>query len=113
MTHNPKKYLTDMLDSCRFLLDLTAGKSMRDYQEDRMFRNAVDRDLQNIGEALRQLQSRDAAMAARITDHERIIRCRHALVHGYDSVRPDLVWDIIEMKLPALRTELEALLESS
>ena len=110
MTHDPKKYLVDMLDACRFLIDATAGKSMDDYNNDRVFRGAVERELQNIGEALRQLASRAPSVAEKITEHQRIIRLRHALVHGYDSVRPDLVWDVIESKLPVLRAELESLL---
>jgi len=110
MKHDPRKYLSDMLDACRFLLDATAGKTMQDYETDRIFRSALERELQNIGEALRQLTSHDPNTAARITEHERIIRFRHALVHGYDSVRPELVWDVIVNKLSTLRDELEAML---
>jgi uncharacterized protein with HEPN domain len=35
------------------------------------------------------------------------------LVHGYDEVKPQLVWDVVEVKLPVLRAELEALLPGS
>lgn len=111
MKHNPKKYLTDMLDACRFLLETTKGKTIRDYNTDRRFRGSVERELQNIGEGLRQLESRSPEIAGRITDHQRIIRFRHALVHGYDSVRPHLVWDVIENNLPRLGEELESLLD--
>lgn len=110
MKHNPKKYLVDMLDACRFLLEVTAGKTMQDYETDRTFRSAIERELQNIGEALRQLASHDPDTAAKISEHERIIRFRHALVHGYDSVKPELVWDIITNKLVTLRDELEGML---
>lgn len=112
MTHDPKKYLADMLDACEFLLELTSGKSIEEYNKDRTFRSAVERELQKIGEALRQLQSRDPSTAAKISEHDRIIRFRHALVHGYDSVRPDLVWDVIELKLPPLREQLKAMLDA-
>ena len=111
MKHDPRKYLLDMLDACRFLLEVTAGRTMQDYETDRPFRSAVQRELQNIGEALRQLASRDPDTAARIAEHERIIRFRHALVHGYDSVKPELVWDVIANKLSTLRNELEEMLQ--
>lgn len=110
MNHNPKKYLTDMLDACRYLLEATQGKTIREYNTDRVFRGFVERELQNIGEALRQLDSHYPEIAARITEYERIIRFRHALVHGYDSIKPQLVWDIIENKLTTLCEELEILL---
>lgn len=111
MKHNPKKYLTDMLDACRYLLEETRGKTIHDYTADRSFRGSVERELQNIGEALRQLHSREPEIAAKITDFERIIRFRHALVHGYDTLKPQLVWDVIENNLAALRKEVEVLLE--
>lgn len=110
MKHNPKKYLIDMLDACRFLLESTQGKTVRDYTTDRIFRGSVERELQDIGEALRQLESRSPDIAARISGHERIIRFRHALVHGYDSVKPQLVWDVIENNLPTPGEQLERLL---
>lgn len=110
MRHNPKKYLTDMLDACRYLLEETQEKTIHDYNADRSFRGSVERELQNIGEALRQLHSREPEIAARITDFERIIRFRHALVHGYDTLKPQLVWDVIENNLVTLRQEVEVLL---
>jgi len=100
-----------MLDACRFLVDFTAGKAIEDYRTDRPFRSAVEREFQNIGEALRQLQTCDPSVAEKLTEYQRIIRFRHALVHGYDVVKPELVWGIIEEKLPLLRDELECLLK--
>lgn len=111
MKHNPKKYLTDMLNACRYLLETTQAKTIHDYRTDRTFRGSVERELQNIGEALRQLDSRSPEIAARITEYERIIRFRHALVHGYDTLKPELVWDVIERNLPTLCNELEILLD--
>ena len=110
MKHNPKKYMTDMLDACRYLLETTQAKTIRDYNTDRTFRGSVERELQNIGEALRQLDSHSPEIAARITEYERIIRFRHALVHGYDTLKPQLVWEVIEKNLPTLCNELEILL---
>ncbi len=55
MPRDPEKYLFDMLDSCRFLLRFTAGRTLDEYTRDRGFRSAVDRELQIIGEALIQL----------------------------------------------------------
>lgn len=57
-----------------------------------------------------QLKALDPACAERIGEHERIIGLRHILVHGYDALKPDVVWYIVMEKLPALRHELEELL---
>jgi uncharacterized protein with HEPN domain len=111
MKHNPKKYLADMFDACQYLIEATQERTIQDYDTDRAFRGSVERELQNIGEALRQLDSRFPEIAARIPEHQRIIRFRHVLVHGYDSLKPQLVWDVIERNLPRLCDELEILLK--
>lgn len=111
MKRNPKKYLYDMLDACQFLLEVTAGKSIADYNADRVLRSAVERKLQIIGEALRQLANVAPELAQCIPEHDRIIRFRHVLVHGYDSIRPESVWDVIVHKLEPLHKELQRLLD--
>jgi uncharacterized protein with HEPN domain len=102
-----------MLDGCRFVEELTRGKTIDDYKRDRTFRSALERELQNIGEALRQLEAKHPETAAKLSEHEKIVRFRHALVHGYDEVKPRLVWDVVEAKIPVLLAELETLLGSA
>ena len=48
--------------------------------------------------------------ARQIREYNQIIGFRHVIVHGYDSLDPATVWDVIEAKLPVLRDELRALL---
>ncbi len=110
MLRNPQKYLFDMLDSCRFLLGFTSGRTLKDLQDDRAFRSAVERELQIIGEALTVLHKFAPEIAKEITEHARIIRFRHVLVHGYDSLDHDIVWNIVQDKLPALEKDVERLL---
>ena len=110
MPRDPRKYLFDMLDSCRFLLELTAEEDVERFTGDRAFRGAVERELQIIGEAMTQLRSLDSATAGRISESARIIGFRHVLVHGYDVLDPTVVWYVVKEKLPTLRVELEAML---
>ena len=99
-----------MLDSSRFLLELTVNQTVARYNSDRVFRGAVERELQIIGEAMLQLKALSPETASSFTEHERIIGFRHVLVHGYYNLDPDLVWLVIKEKLPILRGELETLL---
>jgi|CXWL01.1.fsa_nt_gi uncharacterized protein with HEPN domain len=111
MRRDPEKYFWNMLDSCQFVLELTTGKSIEDYKGDRVFRSAIERELQIIGEALMQLKFRNPEAAAKVLEYEKIIRFRHVLVHGYEDIRPDYVWEVITQKLPPLRTELKTLIQ--
>jgi uncharacterized protein with HEPN domain len=36
---------------------------------------------------------------------------RHILVHDYFAVDTDIVWDVIERDLPALKAEIETILK--
>ena len=111
MPHDPEKYLHDMLGSCRFLLDFTAGRTLEEYKSDRGFRSAVERELQIIGEALLMLEKVAPDLARRISEHQRIIHFRHVLVHGYDILNYDVIWNVIENKLSVLNREVETLLQ--
>lgn len=108
---DPEKYLHDMLSSCEFLLEFTVGKTVGDYIDDRAFRSALERELQIIGEALIQLEKVAPACAAEIPEYENIIGFRHVLVHGYDSLDPATVWNVIETKLEVLAKKLKSLLK--
>ena len=77
------KYLEDIREAGRTVLEATAG---------------------------RKLDERDHATAARITDFKRIIGFRNVLIHGYSIVNHERVWRIVEDDLPRLLAEVEALL---
>ena len=36
---------------------------------------------------------------------------RNLIIHGYDNVDEELVWDVVQNKLPALQQKVEAFLE--
>jgi len=108
--HDPEKYLYDILNCCEFLSEFTQDKSVEDYKNDRAFRSALERELQIIGEAMLQLDRVAPELAEKIVEHRSIIGFRHVLVHGYDSLDPATVWNIVETKLEKLGEEIRALL---
>jgi uncharacterized protein with HEPN domain len=110
MQHEAKKYLEDIARAAELIARFTAGKTFADYTEDPMLRAAVERQFEIIGEALVQLSKRDAAVAARIGEHQRIIAFRKVLIHAYNNVDDLLVWGVVESKLAALRRDVATLL---
>ena len=75
-----------------------------------MLRAAVERLLAIIGEAVAQLARLDENLVSRITEYRRIIAFRNILVHNYSVVSDELVWDIVDTKLPTLNREIQTLL---
>lgn len=108
--HDPQKYLYDILSSCEFVLTFTRDRSLKDYKNDRAFRSALERELQIIGEAMRQLDKTSPDIAGRIENYRNIIGFRHILVHGYDSLDPATVWNVVETKIEPLFSRIKHLL---
>ena len=104
------KALEDIRDAASFILEATHAKTLEDYSRDRLLRQAVERNFEIVGEAMGRLARNDPDTASRIGEHERIIAFRNVLIHGYDLVDAELVWDTIENKVPVLLAEVEQLL---
>ncbi len=110
--HDPRKYIYDIINGCEYLAEFTRGRTVEDYKQDRAFRSALERELQIIGEAMMQLDNHHPELAERIADHRNIIGFRHVLVHGYDSLNPKTVWNVVETKLRPLLDQARELLQS-
>jgi uncharacterized protein with HEPN domain len=111
MRREVRKYLHDIQRAAMLLQDFTRGRTFEGYAGDPLLRAAVERKFEIVGEALSRLAKIDAEVAARISEHRRIIGFRNLLIHGYADVDDSVVWDILESKLPLLTREVEALLE--
>ena len=105
-----RQYLNDILDAASLLNNFTTGKSFVDYTSDPLLRSATERQFEIIGEAISRLARIDEPTAARITDYQQIISFRNILIHEYDSVENQVVWDVLQTWLPVLVFEVEALL---
>jgi len=106
-----KKRRRDIADDCAAVGRFAAGKSFPDYLADDMFRSAVERKLEIIGEAFAKLEEADPALTENFPELRKIIGMRNRIVHGYDNVDEELVWDVVQNKLPALRQKVGSLLE--
>jgi uncharacterized protein with HEPN domain len=105
-----EKLLDDIRRAADLILSFVRGKDLADYSADSLLRSAVERQFEVIGEALNRLRKTDSAVADQITYISRVIAFRNILIHGYDLVDQEVVWDVIETHLPVLRQNVEALL---
>lgn len=105
-----KKLLEDIRHAAALIHQFTRGRSWEEYAGDVLLQSAVERQFEIIGEALNRLSRQAPEVAARITGVSHIIAFRNILVHGYDVVDHEIVWDIIQQDLPVLREQAEALL---
>ncbi len=111
MQHEARKYLFDIVQAANDIQEFTHGLTSAEYIEDVKTQAAVERKFEIIGEALNRVRRLDRGLLAAIPLHERIIGFRNVISHGYDVVAPEIVWDIIQNHLPALKRVVEDLLD--
>lgn len=101
-------YLWDMLEHARAVTDFVSGKSYRDYLNDRMFRGAVERYIEVIGEAARKV-SQPFKSAHPQVPWKGIVAQRNVLAHEYGDVEDELIWDVATRHIPKLIVLIECL----
>ncbi len=111
MRPEAKKHLWDVRRAGELIFQFTAEKQRSDYAESALLRSAVERQFEIIGEALGRLRKEAPDLSERIPSHRRIIAFRNILIHGYDIVDDDVVWDVIQGNLPALLEQVRLLLD--
>ena len=105
--------LEDIRQAADLIEQFTADRNLRDYTNDPMLRSAVERQFEIIGEALNRLAKSDAATVGRIGDYRQVIAFRNVLIHGYDAVEDQVVWDAARNKLPTLNALVRTLLDEN
>lgn len=79
----------------------------------RLLKAAVERNFEIIGEALNRISKIDPASAERIPECRSIIGFRNVLIHGYNDIDYDRVWQIIQADVPPLREVVLQLLKEA
>jgi uncharacterized protein with HEPN domain len=100
--------LWDILDAARAVLQFIRGKTFADLLQERMFRNAVERNLEIIGEAARCV-SQDGREAFPDIPWRSMIALRNVLAHEYGDIRYERLWVVCTEQLPVLIRQLESI----
>lgn len=101
--------LRHMLDHAREVISLVVGRSRSDLDSDRMLNLSLVRLLEVIGEAARRVPAEVQARHPQLP-WARLIGLRNRLIHGYDQVDMDILWQIASADAPALLDQIEAVL---
>ena len=103
-------FIWDARDAANKAASVEQSHDQNEYLGDWVLQAAVERQLEILGEALKNLRSADPETAARIPNVHAIIATRNILVHAYARVDQRRVWEILVDDLPILIPVLEGLL---
>lgn len=98
--------LGHMLDAAREALEIGREGDRERFETDRISRRAIERLVQIVGEAARRIAPETQAAHPNIP-WANITGMRNVLVHDYDDLNQDTVWDTVIDHLPVLVTQLE------
>ena len=108
MRHDPAKLREDILRAIEEMETFCHAKTFHDFRKDRGLQLIVERELEIIGEALARLRRDHPDRAGRIHDLDKIIGLRNVLAHGYDILEHEILWDIVENKIPILKRDVQS-----
>lgn len=90
---------------------MSAGETIVTFRSNRMFRLACERLWEIIGESLNAASRSEPDLRDRFPEIGQVIGLRNRIIHGYDQIDDQVVWDSIQTDLPILITRLEEVLE--
>jgi uncharacterized protein with HEPN domain len=110
MTERQLKYLYDIQIAGLEIEDFKKkkGNNFQVFSTDAMYRKAVERNLEIIGEAVNRLTK--SGFGRSITHARSIVALRNKISHEYDSISGENLWSIVIKHLPQLLEEVSALI---
>jgi uncharacterized protein with HEPN domain len=105
MQRDPQ-FLLDMLQSAELIAGYTDQVSKDEFIQNVQLQDAVIRRLLVIAEAARRVSDTTRQERLDISWTE-INGMRNRLVHEYDDVDFDIVWDVVQNEIPSLITALK------
>lgn len=101
MPRDSKVYLEDIAQAIEKIFTYTSKLTLKKFSKDPKTIDAVVRNLEIIGEAVKKLPH-DIRSKHPDVDWKKIAGLRDILAHEYFGIDVEIIWDIIEHKLPPL-----------
>jgi uncharacterized protein with HEPN domain len=108
--HDDRVRLLHMLDYSRKAAAMIQGRTREDLNQDEILSLALTRVVEIIGEAAARVSPAFQQNHSSIP-WPQIIGLRNRLVHGYDAVDLDILWNIVLNDLPPLVNQVEGVID--
>jgi uncharacterized protein with HEPN domain len=109
MSLEPLEYIRHILSEAEYLLEESRSLSRERFLADATLRRAFVRSLEIIGEAAKRVPDQLRASYPQV-EWSLMAKTRDRLIHGYFQTDYEVVWDIVEGDIPAVKTQMDAIL---
>jgi uncharacterized protein with HEPN domain len=103
-------YLYDIAESCEKIVRFTAGLSQSELIGDERTYDAVVRNLEIVGEAAKHISEEVRGQLPDI-EWRKAAGLRDMLTHVYFGIDNDILWDVIQNKIPPLAIAINDFLD--
>jgi uncharacterized protein with HEPN domain len=110
--HDDGIRLHHMRDHAAEAVALAHGKARADLDRDRLLELGLVRLVEVVGEAASRVSEETRKRCPGIPWRQ-VCNMRNRLIHGYDTVDLDILWDVVQMDLPSLIAETDKALEGA
>ncbi|MCB1154305.1 DUF86 domain-containing protein [bacterium] len=110
MSRDPLAYVQDIIEACHHIRDYTTEMEFEDFENDPKTYDAVARNLEIIGEAVKfiplEIKQRNPQIPWQL-----IVGLRNILAHVYFGIDQEILWSIVTDKLDELEAALRPYVE--
>ncbi len=106
MPRETKALFSDILDAIKKIESYSIGIDFEKFKGSQLLQDAVVRNLEIIGEAAKRI-SPEIRNSYPDVDWKKISGLRDILIHEYFGIDIEIIWDIIQNKLPPLRDSIQ------
>jgi uncharacterized protein with HEPN domain len=106
MSRTYKLYLQDISECCKNVADYTSDMNFDEFSVDKKTIDAVVRNLEIIGEAVKNVPN-DILHVKPEIEWKEIARFRDVIVHHYFKINLKIVWDIVQNRLFELKNAVD------
>ena len=108
MRDKAPKLLLDALGAIDSAQEFISGRTLQEYEQDKLRRSAVERQLEILGEACARLVRLDPSILTISPALKLAVDLRNRIIHGYDAVDDEIVFLTVSDDLNALKQLLLA-----
>lgn len=100
--------LLDIIIAARRIIQFQQGQSKAEFMRDAKTQSAVQHQLMIMGEAVKRLSDEFRTQHSELP-WSPVAGMRDRLIHAYEKVSLDIVWDTVVVAIPSFLSQLESI----